>query len=269
MSLDKKVLFSYLRRAPFGGKLSQDQVNGVNVLLDTWAKEYPNPDIRFVAYSMASVFHETGGRMTPVRETFASTDIQAKARLTKAHATGRLPWVSKDYWSDGYFGRGYIQLTHRVNYRRVGLRLGLDLVNNPKLTLKPTVSAQIAIIGMVEGLFTTKKLEHYFNDKTDDPTSARKIVNGTDKAKLIAGYHKSFLAALTKAATSRSDDLQDVDESTYTPDIPDSISWRSILLSGLAAVGVSGEVLDLKGPYYVIPILAVAVALGWYLRNRK
>jgi putative chitinase len=41
----------------------------------------------------------------------------------------------------------------------------------------------------------------YFNDVTDDPVGARKIINGTDKAELIAGYHRGFLIDLKNASS--------------------------------------------------------------------
>ena len=44
--------------------------------------------------------------MEPVRETFAKTDAEAKARLTKAFKAGK-PRGQGDYWSSGYFGRGF------------------------------------------------------------------------------------------------------------------------------------------------------------------
>ena len=47
---------------------------------------------------------------------------------------------------------------------------------------------------MVEGWFTGKKLSDYFNEKTDY-INARKIVNGLDKADIIAGYAKVLYSA--------------------------------------------------------------------------
>ena len=48
---------------------------------------------------------------------------------------------------DGYRfrGRGYIQLTGRDNYTRVGRALGLDLVNHPELAADPATAARIAV----------------------------------------------------------------------------------------------------------------------------
>ena len=49
---------------------------------------------------------------------------------------------------------------------------------------------------MAQGWFTSKALPDYFNDTTDDPINARRIINGNDKDTLIAGYHADFLEAL-------------------------------------------------------------------------
>jgi hypothetical protein len=43
-----------------------------------------------------------------------------------------------------YRGRGIIQLTGEDNYRRMGDKLGVDLVNNPELANDPEIAAQIA-----------------------------------------------------------------------------------------------------------------------------
>jgi hypothetical protein len=89
------------------------------------------------------------------------------------------------------------QITHKANYQKLGKRIGVDLVGNPSLALDPKVSARIAIVGMVEGLFTGRKLSDFFNDDTDNPASARRIVNGPDGTDaLIAAMHREFLDAL-------------------------------------------------------------------------
>lgn len=208
--MDMTTFFSYGRRAPFGGRLSQGQIDGMNALFRCWEshKIAGADNKRLLAYILASVFHETGGRMLPVRETFASTDAGAIAALDKAYEAGRLGQVSKPYWRKGkngkaYFGRGDIQITHEENYETLGARIGVDLVGNPSLALDIDISAEIAIVGMLEGLFTGKKLTAYFNLKKDDPVGARAVVNGTDKAKLIAGYYKAFLDALEAATLAK------------------------------------------------------------------
>jgi len=49
---------------------------------------------------------------------------------------------------------------------------------------------------MMRGLFTGKKLNDYFNANTCDWLNARRIINGTDHAELIAGYAQKFYNAL-------------------------------------------------------------------------
>jgi putative chitinase len=45
-----------------------------------------------------------------------------------------------------YRGRGYIQLTGRENYEKMGELIGVDLVNNPDLAARPDLAAQIAVM---------------------------------------------------------------------------------------------------------------------------
>jgi predicted chitinase len=198
--MQRDVFFDRVRKKPFGGSLNAGQVEGMEALLDMWRELYPDADVRFIANSLSQIHRETGGRMVPVRETFASSAAQAIARLDNAWSNGQLKWVKSPYWRTGFFGRGHIQLTHEANYRKMGLRLGVDLVNNPGLALDMRISAKIAIIGMVEGHFTGRKLADYFNATTDDPAGARRIVNGPDGTDaLIAAMHREFLAALRAA----------------------------------------------------------------------
>lgn len=60
-----------------------------------------------------------------------------------------------------FIGRGYIQLTGREPYKRLGNRLGIDLVNNVHLATDKSIAAKIAVIGMKEGLFTGVGLQDY------------------------------------------------------------------------------------------------------------
>lgn len=200
MALDVPTFFAFARRAPFGGRLTQDQVSGCEALIAAFQRDGDGDD-RKLANVLGQVFHETGGRMVPVRETFATSDAQAIRRLDAAMTAGRLPQVSKPYWRDGWFGRGPIQVTHERNYRKVGAALGVDLVGNPGLLLDPIIGARSAVVGMMQGLFTGKKLADYFNTTVDHPEGARRIVNGTDKASLIAGYHRAFLDSIMAART--------------------------------------------------------------------
>lgn len=151
--LDLTTFFAYARRAPFGGRLTQQQVDGMTAILDAWNKHGFSSDLRYLAYILATAFHETGCRMVPVREGFAKTDAAAR-KVVAARKYGKPDPLT----SHVYYGRGHVQLTWAENYRRVGARLALDLYHNPDLALDEDVSARILIRGMIEGLYAGKKL---------------------------------------------------------------------------------------------------------------
>lgn len=186
--MDRRVFFESVRAQPFGGRLSQGQVDGLNAILDEWDKQPllgPCLDPRHVAYSLATVFHETGRVMLPVTE--------------GGRGLGRAYGRRDPQTGAFYYGRGQVQLTWRANYARMGARLNVDLVWHPELALVPAIGARILIIGMSEGMFTGKTLAQYFYRGVSDPINARRIVNGTDRAELVAGYYAPFLDAVQLA----------------------------------------------------------------------
>lgn len=189
-------------RPIFGGSLRQHHVDGINTIISK-AEKYPQP-LSFTAYNLGTAVVETGFSMQPVRETEFHgrryTDAQVVARLDRAYQQGRLKQVKKPYWrvdSDGksWFGRGYVQITHKDNYRRVGDRIGVDLVEDPSRALNPDVAATIMVIGCQEGLFSGRRLGEFL---PGDFYNARKVVNGLDRAQEIADYASRFLEALTE-----------------------------------------------------------------------
>lgn len=125
------------------------------------------------AYALATAYHETAHTMTPVREYGGETYLK-----------------SKKYYP--YVGMGFVQLTWKYNYEKATKELGVDFVSNPKMLLNPAYSAEILVVGSSEGWFTGKKLSDYITLSKSDFTSARRIINGTDKAALIAGYAKEY-----------------------------------------------------------------------------
>lgn len=289
--MDTTTFFAYARRAPFGGRLSQGQIDGMNIIFDQW-NYFKIADRRLLAYTLASVFHETGGRMLPVRETFAKSDDAAIAALEKAWKAGRLGSVKTPYWrkdknGKSWFGRGDIQITHERNYAKLGKRLGVDLVGNPSLALDPVISAKIAIVGMLEGLFSGKKLVDYFTASKDDPIGARYVVNGTDKAKLITGYYKNFLDALdaaynAKYKQARPDDVLAADAKADNVPVAQSKSvWTMVSTAvGGLTFGVVKESVDsgasllgaISNPWAfggLVCTLAFLGTLGWLLLSGR
>jgi hypothetical protein len=184
MRFDRNVYFNEVRDTLFAGALSQQQVDGQNVILGLWEYEAtgtPMEDIRWLAYILATVYHECATRMWPTTE-YGSTEYLE----------------GKYYWP--YIGRGFVQLTHEENYRKMSSLLGLiddrDLVEHPEVALDSLISARVMFRGMAEGFFTGAKLGQFFNETEDNPIDARTIINGHDDDELIAAYHDTFLAAL-------------------------------------------------------------------------
>lgn len=258
--LDRKVFFAHIRKGPFPGRLTQRQVEGINDLLDEWERSGTN-DPRHLAYTLATNFHETGAKMQPVREGFASSD--AKARKKVSHRKYGKPAGPHGHV---YYGRGDVQLTWYDNYVRMGKLLDLPLAENPDLALDSKTSKRILIEGMLRGAsdrgdFTGKALEDYFNETTDDPWGARKIVNGTDKAHLIAGYHDEFLEAVEAAMQPELIPAEDDPAPAKLPPAKDPVSWGGAISTVTGATGAVAAVLDRVDDPYALGAFAV-IMLG-------
>lgn len=204
MKIDRKKFFAGIRNSPFPGKLKQTQVDGLNVILDAWEKTGLT-DLRWLAYILATPAIETGMRYQPIIEAGGAAyfkrlyDVQG-SNPSRARSMGNINP------GDGarYRGRGFVQITWKNNYKKYQpsiLKLfGVDILNNPDKAMIPEVAAYIMVDGMVNGVFTGKKLSNYFNSKTTDWYNARRIVNGLDKASQIASIAKEFYADLNSSS---------------------------------------------------------------------
>lgn len=187
----------------FDGRMRQTQVNGMNVFLDYWENGFASNDDRWLAYMLATAYHEVDKKMQPIKEYgsdayfFRMYDIEGQ-RLDVARDLGNTQP------GDGvkFHGRGYVQLTRRRNYQDMSNRLGVDLVSNPELALESDIAARIIFEGMIDGSFTRKKLSGYFNPTTERWKQAMRIVNRLDKVALIAGYGKLFYCAKSYTVAS-------------------------------------------------------------------
>jgi putative chitinase len=187
MKYDRQTYFNNVRDELFDGALEQIHVDGQNVILAVWEYQSggtPMNDQRWLAYMLATTYHETSKRMWPITEYGSDSYLQGK-----------------DYWP--YIGRGFVQLTWDYNYDKASKALSLiderDLVAHPELALDSLIATRVMFRGMAEGWFTSRKLGQYFNDEKDDPVNARQIINGNDCDDQIAGYFYKFMAALDAA----------------------------------------------------------------------
>jgi len=163
------------------GKLDQVQVDTINRLLagaSHWS-------VAWLAYGLATAWHEA--RFRPVPEI-------GKGR-------GRYYGKPGKHFGQVPYGRGLVQTTHDYNYEWADAALGLNgsLLRNFDRMLEPDISARTLILGMETGAFTGKALRHFLSGEVgtfEQFRQARKIINGTDRDKLIAGHAEKFQAAL-------------------------------------------------------------------------
>lgn len=203
--------WAYLRRK-LSGSFSQSQVDGFNRIMAACNRANLSP--QHTAYILATVWHESDATMTPIDEIgkgrkkrYGQWFKNSKGviyGIRNGHRS-RPTYLKSDY-PHLYFGRGDCQLTWLDNYIKLGLILGVDLANNPELALDPDISADILVVGSMQGLFTGKGIPNYITyGKYDEFVLARYVINGRDKRHLIAGYAKNIMNAM---------ELKDVDVDT-------------------------------------------------------
>ena len=215
----RDIFFREVREDPFPGFLIQEQVDGLNALLDAW-EPLPYTDRRWLAYALATALAETG-TMLPRHEVKSNS----KSYWNRDPATGQV-----------YYGRGWVQLTWKANYEKATKEINernligrkVDLVKNPDEALQKDTAAIILYQGMAEGWFTGKKLSDYFDGPKEDWVNARRIVNLLDRANEIANNAQAFLAALDAAATAREPEQPD--------DAPDVVRGPDRVLAGLISL---------------------------------
>jgi predicted chitinase len=143
---------------------------------------------------MATVRHETAATFQPLLERGGSAYFIKRYWTNSAVAKNLGNMSSSD--AVKYAGRGYVQITGRDNYTRIGAKLGLNLEAEPDLAFGPTVALAILVQGCLHGWFTGLgfiKIDAKFK-QPDAVRQYRKIINGMDKEALIFGYYQDYLA---------------------------------------------------------------------------
>ncbi len=200
-----------------------------------------------VAYILATAEHESGFG-TP-RFSWSEPLVEENNRYNQGsdgrwrsrnHLTGRRVTgddpqdLDEAYWDDSYGGRlgnergtsdaadykgrGYVQLTGRVNYEEQTQKLRdegftyfldgvtwgrpespIDLVANPDhVNRSEELAAKVLTRGSMEGDFTGRDLPRYVDDDTTDYRNARRVINGDvqENGDRIAARARAYEAAL-------------------------------------------------------------------------
>lgn len=195
MRIDLPRLLEALRTEMFFGSIPRWQAEPVERLIGEGLRR--GRSLEDIAYVLATGYHETS------RWRYRREIGRGKGRIY-----GEDVLVYRNQ-REIYFGRGDGQLTWLMNYARMSVRLTLelgreiDLVNNPALAEQPEYSALILWEGMVDGLFTGAGLADFIRPGSVDYVRARRIVNGNDKAELIAGHARKFESCLRGAVLTK------------------------------------------------------------------
>lgn len=204
---DRTIFFDEVRHSLFGGTFSQDQVDGIDAILDyidhlVWHPS--SADTKFFdywnAYLLGTTFHETARTMQPIEE--------------YGKGSGRKYGTPDAQTGQTYYGRGFVQLTWRENYARSDARISEETwipdqsrfpggKVNQEWHAEQALDLHVASVnlfnGCHEGWYTGHKLWDHLTNTKKDYYNARRIVNGTDRAADIAGYAEKFEVALVAA----------------------------------------------------------------------
>lgn len=185
-------------RPLFGGKLKIEQVDGMDALINEFERRDLS-DIRWLAYILATVFHETAKTMQPIQEIGRGKgkDYGKKLKYGQGHGK-RIPYTLPDII---YYGRGLVQATWYEIYEaltKAAFKQGKkwDFLHKPELLLQMEPSVWATYHGMTTGLYTGKALADYINPIKCNWKNARRIINGQDRAEDIAEYAIRFYNAL-------------------------------------------------------------------------
>lgn len=190
-------------------------------------------DERQIAYVLATAQHESQNFTKPEED-------YGRQQATRLGYEG----------GEDFFGRGYAHLTHRDNYQRLGEALGRgdDFVNNPALAADPEIASRVLVVGMRDGLFTTRGLGDYINENGADYAEARRIINGTDRQDDIADLARNWegqVADLVTEVQRSHDTYLTPIESTRDADAPlqrgDANARAFELQQYLAELGITND----------------------------
>ncbi len=192
--INRAFFFDQVRVSLFGGKLNKSPVTGLTFILDEWEKNHAAKDDRWLAYALGTTHHETDAKIQPIHE-------YGSAAYFKKKYEGRAD-LGNNQPGDGvrFHGRGYVQLTGRRNYTLMGKRFNVDLTSTDAAAngaLDLALAANIMFYGMEKGVFTGVGYGKFFSSTVEDWVNARKIINGLDKANLVADYARRYYAAIS------------------------------------------------------------------------
>lgn len=99
-----------------------------------------------------------------------------------------------------YRGRGFVQITWKINYKKFNGINGINFEKEPEKMLDFNTQIAVTIEGMEKGLFSKgNTISKYINETKKDYKGARAIINGNDKDFIIEDYAKGIEECLKKS----------------------------------------------------------------------
>jgi len=217
-SIDQDLFIEFYKEEakmdPDLGGLSTGAATNLKELLGFFGNDGNLVDCRWAAYMMGTVRRECGANWVPVKEgNGENMPYGQEQRVECPPGSGR-------FKMNRYYGRGYVQVTHKGNYENIDTQFGLngDLVCNPdQLITNHQLSYNVMSWGMRTGQFRHEshrapgtpghpgrlivgpgfQLDMFFNATTTDWIHARNMINGgLDHADQIARWAKLFNSIL-------------------------------------------------------------------------
>ncbi len=218
--IDRAKFYAALKAGSLYNSLRQSTVTTLDAILDAVVKYGSDGlPVTHVAYIMATAYHEVGPDLIPVREnmtytkavticktwstrfpTLASAQpyVRQPIKLANKVYNGRMGnrAVGNDGWT--YRGGGLPQTTGKDMYRKVGELVGVDLVAQPELILTPRIAVAALVVGMVDGIYTGKKLSdfaplNYYGMRSIINADAKRV--GNEIADQAQQFEKALRAA--------------------------------------------------------------------------
>jgi hypothetical protein len=156
-------------------------------------------NFRWAAYYLATAYHETGFCFNHVSE-YGKGSIHDYGKSISVIDTEGYRGAKGKTYSNAFYGRGLIQLTHGGAYKYVSTKIGLrkdELYVNPDKALEPKVSYDIMTYWMQNNIPNVKGAGRTIQEYTSsvglvDYQGARRIVNRKDEDLRIARYAMIF-----------------------------------------------------------------------------
>lgn len=274
MKIDRTLFFQGYRDK--FGKLTQKQVDALEVFLAAIEKYGSKLALRELAYIFATTHHETAKTFLPLEE----------------YGKGKGKPYGKAINGKRYYGRGYVQLTWDYNYEKATEQLKLqypalvqdiesktgkafDLVEFPELAMDVDVASAVLITGSLQGWFTGKKLSDYINANKVDFINARRVINGIDRAKAIATIAQKYKELLSPAIVLPAPVVVE------TPKVESKTEVSTFTKIGTAVTGLTGLGINLGAVietqinkltpaqvlYLCLSLALVGLAVWWYRQS--